>query len=307
MKTLSQHSFTKAGSFILKQARPLEQRLFEYHFKDGPEEAVLAELGRYQNDDGGFGRALEPDFRLQASSPLATTVAMQRIRELSLPPGHPIVQKALLYLISTYDPQKGYWPAVPTEVNQVPHAPWWHFDEAEGKTAPETPANPTAEIAGYLHAYPELIPADFLADRTEFALNHLLSQPDEMGMHDVFCFLRLAAELPEPAQGMFMERLKRAIDKIVTRDPQNWADYGPQPIMFVKSPDSPLAALLEEEIQANLDYTIDTQNEDGSWSPNWSWGDNYPETWDQAKQEWQGILTLENLRTLAAFGRIRSE
>src|SRR5690606_32729227 len=36
--------------------------LFEYAFGEGSRERVWEELERYQNEDGGFGRALEPDF-----------------------------------------------------------------------------------------------------------------------------------------------------------------------------------------------------------------------------------------------------
>ncbi|WP_442604118.1 hypothetical protein [Paenibacillus sp. KN14-4R] len=45
----------------------------------------------------------------------------------------------------------------------------------------------------------------------------------------------------------------------------------------------------KHEIELNLDYLIQTQNEDGSWSPNWSWGggDN-EEAWQWTKVKWQG-------------------
>jgi hypothetical protein len=68
---LSPEAFDSARTFVKAQARPLDQRLFEFYFEAGSAAAVLAELAHYQNDDGGFGRALEPDFRLVASSPLA--------------------------------------------------------------------------------------------------------------------------------------------------------------------------------------------------------------------------------------------
>ena len=43
---------------------------------------------------------------------------------------------------------------------------------------------------------------------------------------------------------------------------------------------------------------------EGGWQPNWSWGEKWSDVWMQAKQEWSGILTLGNLRTLRSFGRI---
>ena len=60
-------------------------------------------------------------------------------------------------------------------------------------------------------------------------------------------------------------------------------------------------------IAANLDDVIARQQDDGSWSPPWSWGDLYPEAWAQAKDEWAGILTFNTLKQLQAFERLAGE
>ena len=46
------------------------------------------------------------------------------------------------------------------------------------------------------------------------------------------------------------------------------------------------------------------QTTDGSWAPTWSWADEFPDVWPVARREWQGVLTLDALRTLRAFGRL---
>ena len=61
---------------------------------------------------------------------------------------------------------------------------------------------------------------------------------------------------------------------------------------------------LRNAVEDNLDYLIDTQATDGSWQPSWSWGDAYPEEWPRARQEWQGVLTLEALLWLKRYGRL---
>jgi hypothetical protein len=38
--------------------------------------------------------------------------------------------------------------------------------------------------------------------------------------------------------------------------------------------------------------------------PNWSWGGLWPDAWEQAKRDWTGVMTLDNLLKLRAFGRI---
>lgn len=55
--------FEKAAEFIWRNARLLERRIFEYTFQGGESHQVIHALKAYQNDDGGFGHAMEPDLR----------------------------------------------------------------------------------------------------------------------------------------------------------------------------------------------------------------------------------------------------
>ena len=77
-----------------------------------------------------------------------------------------------------------------------------------------------------------------------------------------------------------------------------------KPLDVVTSPESPFAAMFDEEIALNLDFEIRNQREDGCWTPTWSWGDDFPETWETAEREWKGIITVGNLRLLRAFNRL---
>ena len=53
--------FTKARKWICLNARPIDRARFAYLFENGSREAVLSALAEYQNEDGGFGHALEAD------------------------------------------------------------------------------------------------------------------------------------------------------------------------------------------------------------------------------------------------------
>src|SRR5689334_19328631 len=59
-----------ASDFLWRNARLLERHLFAYHFADGSSDPVRAALRAYQNADGGFGQALEPDKRCPDSQPI---------------------------------------------------------------------------------------------------------------------------------------------------------------------------------------------------------------------------------------------
>ena len=67
---MNSRQLENAYTFILNNARLLERRRFAYLFGGGPREPVLAALRAYQNPDGGFGNALEPDKRTPTSQPI---------------------------------------------------------------------------------------------------------------------------------------------------------------------------------------------------------------------------------------------
>jgi hypothetical protein len=300
--TLSTQQLDRAAAFLREQARTLDRRLFELHFDGGSSEAVIDALADYQNEDGGFGRCLEPDFRLQASSPLATSVAFQYLRQAGAPAEHLVVAAGIQYLFASYEPGLERWPAVPPEVNDVPSAPWWQYDE-ESEAAIEFRANPGAEIVGYLHAYAPLVPEVFLREATWSAMECLEELPDEMEMHDALCFLRMAENVPEPERGRVLEKLRRVVAVTIPRDPAAWDGYGATPLLFAPSPASPLAGCFGEELQADLDRFVARQGEDGAWAPNWSWG-RFEDDWRRAEREWKGALTVAALKTLRDYGRL---
>ncbi len=68
--------FERAEEFIWHNARLIERQLFDFHFRSGSSQAVLSALRAYQNEDGGFGNALEPDIRCPESQPVPTQHAL---------------------------------------------------------------------------------------------------------------------------------------------------------------------------------------------------------------------------------------
>ncbi|MEM7030370.1 MAG: hypothetical protein AAF629_12440 [Chloroflexota bacterium] len=301
---LSSAHFEKAVDFIRTKARPLDQALFAFHFESGSVDAVLQKLIHFQNEDGGFGQGMEPDAEYQGSSPLATTVGLQIMQSFSLPTTHPIIQQAMAYLCQSFNAQKGYWQPMPVTVNDVPHAPWWTYDLDTDKTAPESPANPTAEIMGYLHAYPDQV-SDQLRDQvTSSTIDFLVTHQADIEMHETYCYQRSLPHLPSHLQDQVLPILNAIINRCVETDPSAWSGYVAQPLDFVSSPDSPWYHDLADAVEANLDHVIQAQADDGSWPPTWSWGDQYPDAWTVAKQAWAGHRTVNILKTLQRFGRL---
>ncbi len=159
MKRLPRTDFLFAEKFINTEARQLEKALYRHYFAEDEENGLVEAIGAYQNDDGGFGRGIEPDFRLAVSSPMATSVGL---RYLMLADENETVRymisRAVRYLEQTFDHGRKGWFSVSKEVNDVPHAPWWTFRDEEGMTVIDYSwGNPTAELIGYLYKYREYL------------------------------------------------------------------------------------------------------------------------------------------------------
>ena len=306
MKRLTHAAFQSAKNFIMDQGRALDQRRFQFHFEAGSANAVLAALASYQNDDGGFGHSLEPDIRTSASSAIATTVGFQVLREIQAPVDHALVRKGIEYFVATYDESRQVWPIIPPEVDEAPHAPWWSYENS-AESFGQFLVNPRAEIVGYLHEFSDGAQTQRLKPLATAVLKHLDSLPDEMEMHDILCFVRLAETEALPNRDKVWEKLARAAAPRVAQNAEQLTGYVLKPLWLVSSPESPLAAGLKDEVAMNLDFEIEQQDEDGSWSPNFSWGDQYPEAWQTAKKEWQSRFTVDTLKTLRDFGRIENE
>ena len=72
MKLINKESYEEIRIFIYRNARPFELSLWKYFFENGSKEDVIEALTFYQNEDGGFGNALEADSLNPNSSPYTT-------------------------------------------------------------------------------------------------------------------------------------------------------------------------------------------------------------------------------------------
>ncbi len=311
---LSRESFSKASKFIKNNAIGPDIAMYEYLFENGNKENVLNELEQYQNEDGGFG-GLEFDFELYKSSGMATLKAFQYFRLLGANSNHEMIKKGIEYFLKISDEKSLSFPSVPPEVNNVPHAPWWSYNlpkqikydslswmELVEKYDPNT----NSEITAYLIRYKDLIPLSFpIESFKKIALDCISKFDEKVEMHGFKCYIKLWEVLCKEEKDFLKSKLEEIITNIIERKREKWSTYCAQPLTLIDSPNLPGANLIKEDININLDYIIQNQDEDGSWSPNWSWGGEDNEVaWQRAKIKWQGNLTLNNLITLSKFGRI---
>ena len=299
MEMLTQSRFAHAQSFMKMGARALEKALFEYEFEGGSAASVLEQLSRYQNQDGGF-HGLEPDIRTPVSSAISTSIAFQILDKLNGEGEYEeIARNAIQYLIHTYRQDRKGWDIIPREADESPRAIWWNYGAFD-----ETWGNPNAELAGYLYKYRHLVPSDFVQDVVDEAMDYVLHHSACNEMHEMYCYLRLAEQLPEDQVQRMTHRIDQFIENCVIHQPEEGQGYGAYPLQVAESPDARYFERYAEVIPGELDRLIESQSSDGSWGPNWAWG-RFEDEWPAAREEWKGIVTLNHLRILRAYGRIQ--
>ena len=218
-----------------------------------------------------------------------------------------MVRRAIDWLVSTYDADAQAWRVVPPDANDHPHAPWWHEEGGSlARIFDGFRVIPRALIVGLLHRFGAHLPAARLDEVTEATVSCVegLEVLGEGGGSDLEYVVRLARTeaVPESYRRRLIARIRAAIPEVVEQDPGNWSTYCVTPLRAVPSPDSIGADLIAPELEANLDWLIDRQCPDGAWDPTWDYP--YRGGMAGARTEWRGILTLETLTTLRAFGRI---
>lgn len=195
---------------------------------------------------------MEPDIQTVHSSPIVTSVAMQYAREVQTSWNCSFVKKAMHYFTETFY-EFNKWPLKLPHMNDYPHAEWWHYSGEE--TGFEV--NPGAEIVGYYHAFPQIIPENLLPTLHEHVFSYLESHNGPIEFHEALCYLRLAEVIPDPGRTIIVEQLREWAREIVTLNPEEWNGYCAKPLWLASAPNSPLYNVLEDVIHLNLDYEID--------------------------------------------------
>ncbi|MFT4008295.1 MAG: hypothetical protein QM683_22735 [Lacrimispora sp.] len=295
--------FNKARKWICYNARPIDRARFRYLFENGSREAVLSALTEYQNDDGGFGHALEADSFNPFSSPIQTWAATEILHEICLEENHPIIRGILRYLESGKDFNGKCWLNTVPSNNDYPHASWWMYDN---QSYDVITYNPTAALAGFA-----LNSAGKDSDIYKKCYNIVkeaiayLKEADQCNeMHILACYVRMTqycrkAGLADELSIDEVERiLQQKVNKILTWDRDTWSDsYVCKPSHFFMDKESFLYHSFGELADYECNFIKNTQSPDGTWSINWQW-EEYLEQWHIAENWWKAHLIIMNLRFL---------
>jgi hypothetical protein len=280
-----------AAGFVWRTARLLDRHRFAYRFLGGDRDPVLAALAAYQNPDGGFGNALEPDLRGPGSQPEPVEVAFGVMDEVDAM-DHPMVAAACDWLGTATTAEGGVPFVLPTAL-EYPRAPWW-------QTEPDPPAGlvPTAAIAGLLHKHRVAHP--WLEGATAFTWR-AIDAMTETSPYEVHSLLPFVDHVPDRdrAEAAFARVGALALDQgLVALDPDATGEVH-TPLDYAPTPDTMARRLFSDQvIEAHLDHLVAAQQPDGGWTVNFT-------AWTEAAGlEWRAWATVHNLGVLRAYGRL---
>ncbi|MEO3944054.1 hypothetical protein [Gorillibacterium sp. CAU 1737] len=308
MKTLSLTAFEEVRRWLYRNARPLELARWQYHFEDGSAENVLRALAAFQNEDGGFGHALDGDNWNPNSTPYNAGIAIEVYRELNLyDPSHPLVEKTLAYLTHTeFLTEKG-WPFTIPSNSDYPHAPWWTYSEQNNE---ENGYHATGGLVGFILRCGDkgsglYSKALGIAD----GMMEKLREQDKLEQHEIGAYCTLlkdiqAAELTDRFESEWLaKRLHALVNEAIERDPAKWPSYSMRPTMYIDSPNSPFYPGNEALVEEELSYLLRSRREGAVWAIMWTWADCERE-FAISERWWQGYWAVRNVLLLKAFHRL---
>jgi len=269
----------RAGEFLAREGRDIDQAVYGFAFHGLPAAGVLDVLGRYQLADGGF-TGLEVDIAAPVSNPFATELALRVMTWIDPPRDHPLVQRAVAYLEQTQDAE-GNWRFTP-EVYQASLAPWF-----QGWQWPNL--NPSGQIAGALKQLG--LGSDALHARVD-ALFERLSKPEELATGEFYTALPYAmyyqTEWDTPRAALYRWGVVWwLVRQHITNpglDATHFIELAPRPNLAIAR------RLPEDVLKARLDQLLADQAEDGGW----------PTPYDA---HWRPWITAQNALALKAYGR----
>ncbi len=287
----------KATEYILENARPLELAIYKYYFENESSQAVVDELSKFQNTDGGFGHALEPDFFNPNSSPIATNDAIITLSRVNALDGDSdIVNGIVRYLEShdSFDEDKKRWLFAIDSNKDYPHAIWW-----EKKGDGISKFNPSVSLAAFMVCYGNRTPLyeEIIKEAIEYLKN------GEISGDDVNCYL-LAYELLTSNRiddivdlNAFKHLLSKAIESCICKDISKYGvEYVPMPsVIFTGKYSEFITPEIIPLITAEKDILGKLQMEDGGFDITWKWYTPYNKEYEQARNWWRPRITIEKL------------
>ncbi len=303
--------YSEVRNWMYRNARQIELVLWQYCFENGTKEAVVEALMFYQNEDGGFGHALEADNWNVHSTPITTNHALSILRQIEFyDMSHPIYKGIWKYLNSEKDLLSYGWRFTVPGTEEYPHAPWWKYNEEENK---KEYFGITAELSAFILKYGDRQSVIWKKAR-KFAdelLGLLLTRNTfgNMGIEGLIMLVDTAKAIGLSGYDyqLLTEVLAQKIKAAIEYDTEKWSFYTARPSNYIRSPHSPFYEENAEIVNKELDYLIKTKPENDVWGITWTWFGNmekYGACFRVSENWWKAARAVDNIQLLRNFNMV---
>lgn len=312
MQKLSNEQYKKAANFLKTQAESIDRAMFEYFFEEKSLDEVILVLNGYQNDDGGFGM-LDYDIACPVSCMKSTESACRYIYALDkIPADNPLIQRLIPYIISNFNRiTMNFNNLVVPIVNEYPHAPWWEYKDTKQFTPKNYKElldnfvpNTNSALLGMLIKYSSLVPKDI----SEMALRVVIDKINtfkDFSQYDMLSNIYFVNALTDENLKSDLLYKLMADGKLISLLDDVWGTENAYKLChWIDSPNHPYYNLYKRSVHNNIKFLINSQNKDGSWSPDWRWGED--KVWQNVEIRLKGLLTYNFLWTLKKFDMIEN-
>jgi hypothetical protein len=280
-----------ARAFIYGNARRVDRAAYEVTFEGAPATRLVDALRGYENPDGGYGHALEPDLRTPASQPLHTETALTMLRQCGV--RRPDIADRCCDFLAAVARADTALPAFLPGALAYPAAPHW-----QAGFGGEPTMDRTLGTAALLHWHGAQHP--WFEHAVSQCRVHLASAVIAEAHHLLYATQFASAILDGAQRSETLRRLYESLqgaefyvaDTPVTR-------YGLTPLHYAPSPGHPAFALFGRKlVERHLDDLQGSQLQDGGWPI------RFQPPSEGARFEWRGRWTVEALLALRAYGRL---
>lgn len=298
--------FNEVRNWMFRNARAVELALWRCHFENGAPADVAEALLAYQNEDGGFGHALEPDCWNPGSTPVATWTAVKYMLAVGFADmEHPAYRGIWRYLNSGKDREDYGWRFSVPENDRWPRAPWWSYGEDNNRN---NYANVTVGLTAFILRYGKK--DELLYHQAQRDAERLVALMTDRGCAgealEGYDFLLDAMTYSGMPVGGTRAVLFRRQNAAIGRDPAQWKNYVPRPSRFIHDASSPLYSGNEDIVRAEVAYLRETRARGGVWPITWTWFDmmgQYGAEFSISENWWKGLVAIENMLFLRAFDK----
>ncbi len=284
-------SLDRAATFIWTNARQLDRAIFEYYFCHTPSSRILNILRTYQNEDGGFGHALEPDLRAPDSHPLFVEFALRTLHDCNLHDPE-MVYRVCTFLSQHTDLSQGI-PTIFPSCRAYPRAPHWYHAHNE-----QPSIDRLVSLVGLVLWHGTDHP--WLEDAVEPCVQHISNMrfTDAHTILNAFCLLEGLSQTRQ-VDSLYQKLSTELLQSSFFCLEAPVKTYGLTPLQFAASPDSYCRPIFTQvQIDAHLGDLQAQQQEDGGWPILWQ------PPGEMALLEWRANKTVSALVTLRLYGRI---